>query len=85
MPSSIYQDEAVCVTISSNSFPKCLSVSKEILSLWSQAKVCLIPIKGALQVIDKYKQISSEEFDDILNEHFQKILDNGKHGLWRQS
>lgn len=37
-----------------------------------------MPIKGALQVIDKYKQISSEEFDDMLNEHFQKILTDKK-------
>lgn len=79
VPSSIYQDEAVCVTISSNSFPKCLSVSNEILSLWSQDKVCLMPIKGTLQVIDKYKQISSEEFDDMLNKHFQKILTDKKN------
>lgn len=78
VPSSNYQVEAVCVTISNNSFPKCLSISNEVLALWSQDKVCLMPIKGALQVIDKYKQISSEEFDDMLNEHFQKILTDKK-------
>ena len=74
VPSSSYQDKAVCITISSNNFPKCLSVSNEILSLWSQDRDCLMSIEGALQVIDKYEQISSEEFDDMLNEHFQKIL-----------
>lgn len=78
VPSSNYQDEAVCVTISNNSFPKHLSISNEVLTLWSQDKICLMPIKGALQVIDKYKQISSGEFDDMLNEHFQKILADKK-------
>ena len=78
VPDSSYQDRAVCITISSNNFPKCLSVTNEILSLWSHDGNCLIPTEGALQVIDKYRRISSEEVDDMLNEHFQKILTDKK-------
>ena len=79
VPDSSYQDRAVCITISSNNFPKCLSVNNEILSLWSHDRDCLMPTEGALQVIDKYRRISSEEFDDMLNEHFQKILTDKKN------
>lgn len=79
VPSSNYQDEAVCVIISNHNFPKCLSISNKVLTLWSQDKVCLMPIKGALQVIDKYKQIPTEEFNDMLNEYFQKILTDNKN------
>ena len=79
VPSSNYQDEAVCVTISDNSFPKRLSISNETLRLWTQDKSTLVPIQNCLYVIDKYKQIPTEEFDDMLNEYFQKILTDNKN------
>lgn len=85
VPNSKSQDEAVCITLSDNNVSKRLSISNETLRLWTQDKSTLVPIQNCLYVIDKYKQIPVEEFDEMLNNHFQKILDNGKHGLWRQS